>query len=53
MIKAALRNVYHKFMGMRQSYLTHVTYKAEIRNITKKEDSVFKGSINRRARERN
>lgn len=37
MIKKGLRKIYHKFMGLRQSYLTHVTYKAEIRNITKKE----------------
>lgn len=36
MIRAVLRNAYRKFMSMRRLYLTHVTYKAEIRNITKK-----------------
>lgn len=37
MIKEALRRGYRKLMDVWKAYLTHVTYKTEIRNIMKKE----------------
>jgi hypothetical protein len=43
--RTILRSAYHRFIDMRQSYLSHVTYKAEIRNINKKEELYSKVNL--------